>query len=189
MSALGKVYRSGNILPFWNSDNLKKINYVPHENPQSGFFLIDKNDLNRYRSIMVHLYRGLPDFLNHRSLEQEFDWLENKSFAISLMHPGDILPLHNDQYSYFKKNNSLDDSFRIIRCIVFLENRKSGHFLDIDSNNIGSWCAGDWVAWKGETAHLAANLGIEDRYTLQITGIENVNLKDTASTENAGCLN
>ena len=34
------------------------------------------------------------------------------------------------------------------------------------------WRAGQVVEWQYDTPHMAANIGLEDRYTLQITGVE-----------------
>ena len=33
-----------------------------------------------------------------------------------------------------------------------------------------NWTAGDTVEWAYDLPHAAANIGIEDRYTLQVTG-------------------
>jgi hypothetical protein len=35
---------------------------------------------------------------------------------------------------------------------------------------VTEWQAGDVVEWTYDTPHLAANMGIDPRYTLQITG-------------------
>jgi len=32
-----------------------------------------------------------------------------------------------------------------------------------------NWKAGDYVLWKNDAIHMAANLGLESRYTAQIT--------------------
>jgi len=36
------------------------------------------------------------------------------------------------------------------------------------SYNLGK--SGDWISWNYDTPHMAANIGTEPRYTLQITG-------------------
>jgi len=45
----------------------------------------------------------------------------------------------------------------------------SNHLLTL-GESIVNWKAGDWAMWIGDTRHFAANIGIEYRYTLQITG-------------------
>ena len=57
-----------------------------------------------------------------------------------------------------------------MRIIVFLEDWQSGHYLEINGEPIIEWSAGDWVGWNYDTPHLAANIGMTDRYTMQITG-------------------
>ena len=58
---------------------------------------------------------------------------------------------------------------KITRYVVFLEDYKTGHFIQISDNVYTRYRAGDFVKWSGYTAHAAYNLGTEDRYTLQIT--------------------
>lgn len=82
-----------------------------------------------------------------------------------------ILPYHHDKYGfYFSKHKELTvDNIR--RIIVFLEDWRCGHISEIAGESHNNWKAGDWISWAGSTAHMAANLGPYDRYTLQITGI------------------
>lgn len=43
--------------------------------------------------------------------------------------------------------------------------------VDFDETPIINWKKGDYVLWKNDTPHMAANLGKENRYTMQVTGI------------------
>ena len=88
------------------------------------------------------------------------------------MKTGIILPIHSDAYILYKKkfNCEVDNIYRVL---VFLEDWKSGHYLEFDGKPVVSWKAGNYAKWKGEVEHMAANIGIEDRYTLQITGHKN----------------
>jgi hypothetical protein len=51
-----------------------------------------------------------------------------------------------------------------------LEDWKSGHYLEANGEPVVNWSAGQVVEWVNDTPHMAANIGLEDRYTLQITG-------------------
>jgi len=87
------------------------------------------------------------------------------------MGTGTILPTHGDLYlRYIELFNLQGQEHRIRRAIVFLEDWKTGHYFE--GNNIAkvNWHAGDVVEWAYNAPHLAANMGIEPRYTLQITG-------------------
>ena len=52
-----------------------------------------------------------------------------------------------------------------------MEDWQSGHVFEIEKQPIVEWRAGDYVVWKNDTLHLAANVGKTSRYTLQITGV------------------
>ena len=95
--------------------------------------------------------------------------LSKPAAALHRMRPGKYLPLHSDLYGAYKRINNITTQ-TITRIIVFLEDHKPGHMLDIDSDVICKWSAGDWVSWEDDTIHAAYNMGTEDRYTLQITG-------------------
>ena len=95
--------------------------------------------------------------------------LSNIGASLYKMSPGCILPTHGDTYSLYKKFHDITHN-RIMRIVVFLEDWQSGHYLEVDGKPITEWVAGNWIAWDNNTEHLAANLGITDRYTMQITG-------------------
>ena len=87
------------------------------------------------------------------------------------MSPGTILPTHADLYvRYVELFKLLGKESSIRRAVIFLEDWKSGHSAEYDGDPFVSWCAGDVVEWSYDTMHMAANLGFEPRYTLQITG-------------------
>jgi len=88
------------------------------------------------------------------------------------MTPGTIMPEHQDFYKKYRSLYNLSDSKNICRVIVFLEDWKSGHYFEINKIPIVNWKAGDFVFWRNDTSHMAANIGTDNRYTLQITGID-----------------
>jgi hypothetical protein len=55
--------------------------------------------------------------------------------------------------------------------VIFLEDWQSGHYFEIDGTPITAWSAGDVITWRYDVPHVAANVGMTDRYTLQITGV------------------
>jgi hypothetical protein len=87
------------------------------------------------------------------------------------MTTGTILPVHSDLYvRYVQLFNLQGQEHRIRRVIVFLEDWKSGHYFEGAEKPVTQWHAGDAIEWVYDTPHMAANLGLEPRYTLQITG-------------------
>jgi hypothetical protein len=98
-------------------------------------------------------------------------YFEHFSWSVYRMEPGTTIPEHRDTYSRFREIYNIDQDQDITRAIVFLEDWDRGHYLELDGNPIVQWRAGDWVCWKNDLPHIAANIGSTERYTLQITGI------------------
>ena len=87
------------------------------------------------------------------------------------MATGTVLPEHVDTYErYINLFNLKGKEDTIRRAVVFLEDWKPGHYLEVDEKPILEWSAGDYIIWSKKTPHMAANIGLEYRYTLQITG-------------------
>ena len=87
------------------------------------------------------------------------------------MNTGTVLPTHGDLYKRYVEIFRLQgQEHRIHRAIVFLQDWQSGHYAECKGQPFVDWSAGDVVEWCYDTEHMAANLGINPRYTLQITG-------------------
>jgi hypothetical protein len=87
------------------------------------------------------------------------------------MNTGTVLPTHGDLYKRYVEIFDLQgQETRIHRAIVFLQDWRPGHYAEYKGRPFVDWSAGDVVEWCYDTEHMAANLGINPRYTLQITG-------------------
>jgi hypothetical protein len=53
-----------------------------------------------------------------------------------------------------------------------MEDWKSGHYFEIDGKPLVQWKRGDYAIWNYDVPHMAFNMGIEPRYTIQITGMQ-----------------
>jgi hypothetical protein len=93
------------------------------------------------------------------------------TITLYCMEPGIIMPEHSDTFVRYREIMNLSDTDDVGRAIIFLEDWKSGHYFELDESPIVNWSMGDYVLWKNDTPHMAANLGKENRYTMQITGI------------------
>jgi sugar phosphate isomerase/epimerase len=101
---------------------------------------------------------------------KQLGW-QDVSTSYYRMSSGTILPVHQDTYKrYMELFDLAGREHTIHRAIVFLEDWASGHYLEIDSEPIIKWAIGDVVTWCYDTPHMAANMGLTPRYTLQITG-------------------
>jgi len=97
--------------------------------------------------------------------------LENVGTSYYRMPTGAVLPTHRDTYKKYRQLFDVELN-QIQRIIVFLENWKPGHYFEIEGNPIVSWKRGDYIWWRGDVEHMAANIGLKPRYTLQVTGHE-----------------
>lgn len=87
------------------------------------------------------------------------------------MNTGTVLPTHRDLYcKYIELFGLQDRPHTIRRAIVFLEDWQPGHYAEFQEQPFVNWRAGAVVEWSFDTPHMAANLGLTPRYTLQITG-------------------
>ena len=87
------------------------------------------------------------------------------------MNTGTVLPTHGDLYlKYIDLFRLKGREHNIRRAIVFLEDWQPGHYAEYRDLAYVNWKAGSVIEWTYDTPHMAANLGLTPRYTLQITG-------------------
>ena len=120
-----------------------------------------------YTGDMYDARKPQPTFVE--TLCEQIDW-QNCTSSFYCMPPGRILPEHRDTYKKYREIYKVDNPYSIWRAVIFLEDWQSGHYLEVADCPITNWQAGDCVMWQFDTAHLAANLGRQNRYTLQLTG-------------------
>jgi len=140
----------------------------------------DEASIERWRELGYTQQKFTGDLYDMRSDEPEwinefrslFKW-QHWSWSVYSMPPGIVLPSHQDTYRRFREIYNVTDAEKILRAVVFLEDWSSGHYLEVNETPIVKWKAGDYVVWSNDTPHMAANMGVTNRYTLQITGVVN----------------
>jgi len=157
---------------FWNEE-FKQLNYV---NESFNDIVSIENWMsqgyaNRFTGDMCDMRSPQPtwnqQFVN---IYTELGW-KDIGTSYYRMSTGTILPTHSDLYlRYVDLFNLNGQEQRIRRAIVFLEDWKPGHYAEYNSTAKVDWQAGDVVEWCYDAPHMAANMGLEPRYTLQITG-------------------
>ena len=108
----------------------------------------------------------MPKFVDEVTSQFDYDVV---AVAFNRTPPGNILPLHSDLYENYVKAYNINDINNIHRYIIFLEDAKIGHIMQIGNNVFTQWKAGDVCSWQGSTLHAAYNMGYEHRYTMQVT--------------------
>lgn len=167
-------YKTGHINPWWD-DSFKHLNYIHYE-------LTNVNDVTRWDS---EGYSGFTYGGGLFNMKQEmpnyatpfftlFDW-DNVAISFYVLKTMMAVPPHQDNYPGYIKRNNIVDRSKIRRCIIFLEDWKSGHYLEVARKPFVNWQAGDYVIWQDDVPHYAANIGPENRYTMQITGTSRTN--------------
>jgi hypothetical protein len=157
---------------FWD-DEFKQLTYVnePFNDLESLNRWTTQGYANRFTGDMCDMRSAQPSWNNQFiNIYTELGW-KDIGTSYYRMSTGTILPTHSDLYlRYVELFNLKGHEHRIHRAIVFLEDWKPGHYSE--TNNVAkvNWRAGDVVEWTYDVLHMAANLGLDPRYTLQITG-------------------
>jgi hypothetical protein len=167
--APNNAWAQGHVDPWWDLRH-QDLKYI-HEQ------FNDPDSLSEWRKLGYTQTRFTGDMYDMRNAEP--DWVtpfrnifpyERFGWSFYRMPPGSVLPAHRDTYDRFKLIHGLETTHTVVRTIVFLEDWASGHYLEMNGEPFTGWRAGDWVSWRDDFLHLAANMGQTDRYTLQLTG-------------------
>lgn len=162
-------YTKGYINPWW-PDDFKNLNYkfAP---------FTDLEKVNEWKKFYGDQYNFGGEAYDMSQLMPEyaspfFNLMGWKDTTITFfkMNCGDLLPIHSDRYTKYRSIFNVSSQSAVSRCIVFLEDWKSGHYIEVDGDPLLPWKKGDYMFWREDTVHFAGNFGIEPRYTLQITG-------------------
>lgn len=177
-----KKFFTGHIEPFWDIEEIKNF---PYQRQPIADYEIEKWQSEGYdhvKSFSGQMYGSnnpMPRWVKHFEFYFQ-DYHHKFSYNFYKMQTLEIMPTHSDHYQTYMRVFDVD--FKdCVRILVMLEDWKPGHYLEVDGEGIVNWKAGDYVCWEGATPHAASNIGIEDRYTLQITASKLHATKDTFS--------
>lgn len=145
----------------------------------NGQLLADNLDLNRqygYTSANTHSWKTTckePQL--HMSWESRIVAQLPLSHAVNtptLQHPGQVTPWHRDRHYYYKKTHPGMEDY-VVRFLMFLKDWQIGHIVQAGNSVITHWKAGDVILWHPMRLHLSGNIGINNKWTNNITGILN----------------
>jgi hypothetical protein len=157
---------------FWD-DEYKHLDYINEEFNDTDSLAIwtAQGYPNRFTGDMCDMRSPQPSW-NHVFVKiyEQMGW-KDIGTSYYRMGTGTVLPMHQDTYKrYIELFNLQGQEHTIRRAIVFLEDWASGHYFDGINGPLVNWSAGTTVEWPYDTPHMAANIGLTPRYTLQITG-------------------
>lgn len=157
---------------FWD-DEFKHLNYIQESfnDTESVNRWLAQGYANKFTGDMCDMRSPQPSW-NHKFIDiyQGMGW-KDIGTSYYRMGTGTILPTHSDLYlRYIEIFGLKGQESKIRRAIVFLEDWRPGHYSEVNDHPRTKWRAGDVVEWQYDLPHMAANMGTEPRYTLQITG-------------------
>jgi hypothetical protein len=158
---------SGKIDVTWTEEDYINLPWFTNEAHEEKFNATV--DTSTYDVGVDMCFENLPDVF--QNIKDSFN-LFKPVIAVNRLQPGKILPFHRDLFKTYKLRNNISSEEKITRIIVFLHKPKAGHQLWIE-DQICVGDAGSYFGWEQDTVHMAANLGSEMRYILQITGVSN----------------
>lgn len=157
---------------FWD-DEFKTLDYIsePFNDPETVALWVSQGYQSKITGELCDMRHRLPSWTDKFiNIYTEMGW-KDIGIAFYRMRTGTVMPVHSDLYKRYVELFDLQGREHTIkRALLLLEDWKSGHYLEVDNRPYVKWQAGDVVEWVYSTPHSAANLGLEDRYTLQITG-------------------
>lgn len=161
-----------NLVAFWD-DEYKSLDYIqePYNDPTDVDRWISQGYQTKICGDLCDMRSRQPSW-NHRFIEhfESLGW-KDIGTAYYRMTSGTVMPVHEDRYvKYIDLFDLQGHEHTIRRALVLLEDWQSGHYLEVMGRPYVNWTAGTVVEWVFDTPHMAANIGLEPRYTLQITG-------------------
>jgi hypothetical protein len=153
----------------WNSEMFNQFPYVRQPITQEEINdWVDKgyDHVKSFTGTMYDSRNPMPSWVEQ--VGKLFD-LNNITYTFYKMQTLEIMPEHVDHYSTYMKLFGVEYK-NVRRVLIMLEDWKPGHYLEIDGVGIVNWIAGEWFMWDSDVPHAASNIGVEDRYTLQLTG-------------------
>jgi len=122
---------------------------------------------------IIHQLWWTSDQIDYAELGNKLN-MEVASVSSICQPPGCMIPLHRDTFFRIKEKFP-NDTRLMVRANVYLEDYKVGQFIqyiDKQSNYQTStdWRQGDGFLWDSKPLHLSANAGMQNKYTLQVSG-------------------
>lgn len=161
------MWYKGHVNPFWD-DSFKQYTYIkqPLTDEELSTWRSQGYNHESFTGVMYDSRNVMPEWTN---LVAKDIGLKNTGFVIYKMYTGDIMPTHVDHFRRYCEVFNVERK-DVWRAIVFLDDWKPGHYFEIESTAICNYKKGDYVIWNADAPHAASNIGVDERYTLQITG-------------------
>lgn len=168
-----ETHESFKIAKFWD-DEFTRLNYVKEKfnDPITEIQWQDAGFSGPFGGWMCDM-RGEQPSWNHKFIDlfERYENWKNIGTSYYRMDSGSSLPRHVDTYKkYIELFDLKGNEHKIRRAVIFLEDRRPGHFAECNDTGYSNWEAGFTLVWTWDSPHGAYNMGFDPRYTLQVTG-------------------
>jgi hypothetical protein len=161
----------GHVGKFWD-DSYKNFPYIRQpitDDEVKQWIDMGYDCVKSFTGVMYDNRNPMPKWIE--TFECIFPNYGDLTYTFYKMQTLEIMPVHSDHYNTYRRIYGVE-SKNVLRILVMLEDWKPGHYLEVEGTGIVNWIAGDYFVWRDDCPHAASNIGIEDRYTLQITCTE-----------------
>lgn len=125
----------------------------------------------RYENTIIHQLWWSLDDIDFAEIGSQLG-MEVITVSSICQPPGCIIPLHKDTFYLINKQHPERTELKV-RANIYLEDWKLGQFIQYDNEISVKWHAGDGFMWDSTHLHLSANAGMQNKYTLQVSGFLN----------------
>ena len=121
-----------------------------------------------YSNTKIHQLWFDSSTIDYENIGDQLD-MEVVTVSAIMQPPGCVIPLHRDTFYQITKKFP-DRKETKVRANIYLEDWKTGHFVQYNDTVSTHWKQGEGFMWDSSVEHLGANAGMEPKYTLQISG-------------------
>lgn len=96
----------------------------------------------------------------------------DSTITVTKLDPGCTLPWHRDRFYLLKtkRPDYQEKKFKLLRYLIFLEDWKLGHFVQLENQVVTHWKSGDCWYFCENTFHLGTNSGLAPFISMQVSG-------------------
>lgn len=154
------------------------VNYSLHEGSCIKHQVYELEDIHKkfggfpasycYENTKINQIWWNQDQIDYNSIGLQLG-MEVISVSSIRQQPGCVIPWHRDTF-YQIKSKFPNRSECKVRANIYLEDWRMGHIIQFDDTVHTHWKQGEGWLWDDTILHLGANVGMQDKFTLQVSG-------------------
>lgn len=125
-----------------------------------------------FENTIIHQLWWTADQVDYVELGKQLN-MEVVTVSTIMQPPGCVVPLHRDTFFQISKQYPNRTDLKV-RANIYLENWKLGQFIQYQTEDTYKtsfdWQQGSGFMWDSSVLHLSSNAGMQDKYTLQVSG-------------------